>query len=192
MKARIAAVAVLILILAGCGTTGGSQQGQGDEERTQKMNMQEAAERADAILDGTFAVIKPPVEWTHRDSMPGDCTTDRKRSVMTIVSAERRGGFLGLVERYWKSEGFKFRATSQDKQAAYYMTPDGFQVSVKFGWKGQAHFEVTTPCVEKSEVSDPTSKSNGPDYSGRELPAPNVHSDFWSANTPVSGASPSA
>ncbi|XIE78726.1 hypothetical protein AB6O49_12675 [Streptomyces sp. SBR177] len=153
------------------------------------MNMQQAADRADEILDDVLGAIVPPVEWTHRQTMPGNCSTDRSRTVMTIISEQRRGAFLGLVDRYWKSQGFTFRATTKDKQAAYYVSPDGFQASVLIGWKGQAHFEVTTPCVEKSDVAPPTSPPRGRDYYNEPPTAPNVTSDFWSATTPLPAGS---
>ncbi|MDX5565947.1 hypothetical protein PYK79_25275 [Streptomyces sp. ID05-04B] len=149
------------------------------------MNLQEAADRADTILDQTFAAIKPPVQWTHRYFMPGGCYVDRDRSVMTIISAERRGSFLGVVERHWKSKGYKLVATSQNGLAANFVTQDGFQLEVLVGPNGQAHLSVTTPCVEESEVGPPTSKPNGPDYSKQELPAPNVKSTFWSSDEPL-------
>ncbi|MGW5776033.1 hypothetical protein [Streptomyces sp. NPDC003863] len=191
MKLRALATTSLVILLAGCGMSGGTQTG-GRGTMEPKMNMQQAAERADQILDETFAAIVPPVQWTHGSAMPGNCSTDRRRTVMTIISEERMPAFLGLVDRFWKSKGFTFRAASQDKQAAYYVTPDGFQLSVLFGWKGQAHFEVTTPCVEKSGVLPPTTPPNGPDYSKLPPTAPNVTSDFWSAKTPVPSASPSS
>ncbi|MFF9818346.1 hypothetical protein [Streptomyces sp. NPDC014006] len=146
------------------------------------MNMQQAADKADALLDETLAAIKPPVEWTHRVTPPRDCSTDRIRAVMTIISPHRRESFMGLVERYWLSKGFKLRAHAPDKSAAYYASADGFQASIKFGYAGQAFFEVTTPCVTPSSVAPPTSEPNGYDYSKQELPTPNVHSSFWSAS----------
>ncbi|MFF9198626.1 hypothetical protein ACF09L_25765 [Streptomyces sp. NPDC014779] len=197
MRRRVLiATGLAAVVTAGCGLTGGSGaadggrgQGQGKgKERAPvvRMTMQQAAERADRILDDTFAAIVPPVQWTHRQSMDGECSTDRRRTVMTIVSEQRRPAFLRLVERHWRAQGFTFRATSKDKQAVYYLTPDGFQLSVLIGWKGQAHFEVTTPCVEKSVVRPPLTPPNGPDYSKRPPTAPNVESPFWSADTPVS------
>lgn len=183
MRKRVVAAAVLTLLLSGCGATGTASSTKGSQS---KMNMQEAADRADTILDETFASIKPPVQWTHRYSMPGDCYVDRERSVMTIISAERRGGFLGVLERHWKSKGYKLVATSPNGLAANFETQDGFQLEVLIGTTGQAHVSVTTPCVEKSEVAPPTSKPNGPDYSKQELPAPNVKSTFWSSDAPLS------
>ena len=183
MRNRAAGVVALILLLAGCDAIGAASS---SKESQSKMDMQEAADRADAILDGTFAAIKPPVQWTHRYSMPGGCYVDRERSVMTIISAERRGSFLGVLERHWKSKGYKLVATSPNGLAANFETQDGFQLEVLIGTTGQAHVSVTTPCVEKSEVAPPTGKPNGPDYSKQQLPAPNVKSTFWSSDAPQS------
>jgi hypothetical protein len=183
MRKRVAATAMIAALLAGCGTTDTASS---RKESVSKMNMQEAADKADVILDRTFAAIKPPVQWTHRYSMPGDCYVDRDRSVMTIISAERRGSFLGVLERHWKSKGYKLVATSPNGLVAHFKTQDGFQLEVLIGPNGQAHLSVTTPCVEESEVAPPTSKPNGPDYSKQELPKPNVRSTFWSSDTPVS------
>ncbi|MFI8517274.1 hypothetical protein ACIGEZ_05525 [Streptomyces sp. NPDC085481] len=189
MKRRGLAAMGLVMLLAGCSTMGGGQTGSGDKEKP-KMNMQQAAEQADRILDETMAAIVPPVQWTHRATMPGTCSTDRARTVMTIISEERRTAFLGLVDRHWKGKGYTFRAASVDKLSAHYLTPDGFQLEVLIGWKGQAHFEVTTPCVEKSDVLPPATPPNGPDYSKQPPTAPNVESDFWSAHStaPSSGS----
>ncbi|WP_037858423.1 hypothetical protein VM636_11905 [Streptomyces sp. SCSIO 75703] len=150
------------------------------------MNLQEAADRADGILDEAFAAITPPVQWTHRYSMPGDCYVDRDRAVMTIISAERRGSFLGVLERHWKGKGYRLVATSPNGLAAHFTTEDGFQLEVLVAPNGQAHLSVTTPCVEKSEVAQPTSSPSGPDYAERELPAPNVKSTFWSSDAALS------
>ncbi|MGC5363853.1 hypothetical protein ACPXCE_19615 [Streptomyces sp. DT24] len=149
------------------------------------MNMQEAADKADTIRDETLVAVKPHVQWTHTYSMPGDCYVDRDRSVMTIISAARRGSFLGVLERHWKGKGYRLVATSRNGLAANFETRDGFQLEVLIGTNGQAHLSVTTPCVEKSEVAPPTSKPSGPDYSKQELPAPNVRSTFWSSDAPV-------
>jgi hypothetical protein len=154
------------------------------------MNMQEAADRADSILDETLTAINPPVQWTHTYSMPGDCYVDRERSVMTMISEERRGSFLGILEGHWKSSGYSFVAASENGLAVNFKTQDGFQLQALVGSNGQAHLSVTTPCVGKSEVASPASNPNGPDYSKRELPAPNIRSDFWSSAMPISTASP--
>lgn len=188
MRKRVAMIAMLALPLFACGAPGADSSNK--ESRT-KMNMQEAADRADAILDETLKAVKPPVQWTHTYSMPGDCYVDRDRSVMTIISTERRSSFLGVLERHWKSKGYKIVATSQNGLAANFETQDGFQLEVLIAPNGQAHLSVTTPCVEKSEVAQPTSKPNGPDYSKQELPNPNVRSGFWSSSDPIPSSSPS-
>ncbi|WP_043673316.1 hypothetical protein [Streptomyces xylophagus] len=183
MRKRVTAAAVLLLLLAWCGATGTASSSKKSQSKT---NMQEAADRADAILDETLAAIKPPVQWTHTYSMPGDCYADRDRSVITIISTERRGSFLGVLERQWKGKGYKLVATSPNGLAVNFEIKDGFQLEVLIGTTGQAHVSVATPCVEKSEVAPPTSKPNGLDYSKQELPAPNVQSTFWSSDTPLS------
>ncbi|MFD7060383.1 hypothetical protein [Streptomyces sp. NPDC059906] len=149
------------------------------------MNMQEAADRADDILDRTFAAIKPAVQWTPTYTVPADCYVDRDRTVMTIISGERRAAFLGVVERYWKSQGYELVDVSANGLAANFKTKNEFQLQVLVGARGQTHFSVTTPCVEKSEVSDPAGKPGSPDYSQQEVPAPNIRSKFWSSNDPI-------
>lgn len=151
------------------------------------MNMQEAAVRADEILDGTFAAIKPPVHWTHERSTEGGCDVQRSRAVMTIISEERRGSFLGVIERYWKSQGYKqLSVNGSAMPAMYFRTPDQFNVRVLIGGAGQAFFEVATPCVNPSKVSLPKTETVGPNYAGKRTPIPDVTSDFWSVKSPPS------
>ncbi|MFC5215121.1 hypothetical protein [Streptomyces coerulescens] len=188
MRSVALAVAAMALLLAGCGS---SNPGTSSTEQDVKMNMQEAADRADTLLDGTFAAIKPAVQWTPTYTVPAECYVDRDRTVMTIISEQRRAAFLGVVERYWKSKGYELVDVSANGLAANFKTEDGFQLQVLVGAHGQAHFSVTTPCVEESDVSAPSSPPAGPDYSQQEVPAPNVHSDFWSASEPIPSSSPS-
>lgn len=155
------------------------------------MDMQEAADRADSFLADTMNSIKPQVKWTHGISTDLRCSVSRRIAVTTIISTERRGSFLGAVERYWKKEGFTYRGSNKSKAtpASFFLTPDNFQIELLFGYQGQAHFEVTTPCAEKSAVTPLKSRAGVPEYDGPEPPLPNGHSDFWSANTPVPGTS---
>ncbi|MGW2486473.1 hypothetical protein ACWCV9_04530 [Streptomyces sp. NPDC001606] len=157
------------------------------------MNMQEAAEHADNLLAGTLDAIKPPVKWAHGISTDISCTVSRRISVTTVISSERRGNFLGVVEQYWKKKGFTYRGSNNSKEtpATYFLTPDNFQIRLLFGYQGQAHFEVTTPCVEKSDVAPPKPRPGAPTYDGSEPPLPSEHSDFWSATSPVPGTSSS-
>lgn len=187
MRGVSTAILAGMLLLTACGTSEQSAEGKPD------MNMQEAAEHADKILDGTFAAIKPAVHWTHGESTEGSCDVSRRRAVMTIISPERRGSFLGVVERYWKTEGYRQLGVNRnaDSPATYFETPDEFRVRLLIGGNGQAFFEVATPCVAKSSVSPPSADTVGPNYAGSEIPDPNVRSDFWSASDPIPSSSPS-
>lgn len=113
---------------------------------------------------------------------------------MTVISEQRRGNFLGVIERFWKKSGYEITSVRKDKEfpAIFAKTSDRFGIALTIADKGQARFEVVTPCVEKSKVADPTAKPNGPAYEGVEIPRPNVRSDFWSAETPVSSPGPKA
>ncbi|MEU1212813.1 hypothetical protein ABZ424_10285 [Streptomyces sp. NPDC005790] len=151
------------------------------------MNMQEAADRADEILDATFAGIEPKVVWMHGPSTEGGCDLSRRRAVLTVISDQRRGGFLGVVERGWKKAGYRQLGVnaSVDSPATYFETEDGFRVRLLIGGGGQAFFEVATPCVDKSQVAPPTTPPNGPSYEGvYPIPRPNIRSPFWSAGAP--------
>ncbi|MFE6978010.1 hypothetical protein [Streptomyces sp. NPDC057682] len=151
------------------------------------MDMQQAAERADGLLDEVLAEIRPEVQWVHGPTTTGSCDVTRRRTVMTIVSAQRRGSLLGIVDRFWSKGSYRIKAINDDVDvpAVFAQTKDGFGVSLIVGGEGQVFFEVDTPCVRESEVADPVAEPSGPSYAGSEvIPRPNIHSDFWSANTP--------
>lgn len=166
------------------------------------MNMQEAADHAEGIIDATLKAIDPSIAVMRGPSSDSGCTdfkndgtgtgsVTRRRYVMTIISDERRGSFLGVVERYWKRHGYKITSvrSSTDMPAIFATAPDGFEISLEFGYKGQANFQVTSPCVDESKVTEAPRKPldpNSPESKG----LPYVHSDFWSVHTPVSSASP--
>ncbi|WTE60757.1 hypothetical protein OG784_19225 [Streptomyces sp. NBC_01617] len=175
-RRSLAIVTVLLLCssLSGCANDG----------RRVDMNMQEAADHADSILDAVLKEIQPEVQWAHGPTTTGSCDVTRRRTVMTIVSAERRGGFLGVVDRFWRKGGYRIKAINNDVDvpAIFAQTKDGFGVTLSIGGKGQAFFEVDSPCVEESEVAESSTPPNGPAYEDvYPLPRPNVHSDFWSA-----------
>lgn len=176
------AVPVLLagMLLAGCG-------GQGGRGARTDMNMQEAADQADAMLDSTFGAVVPAVQWDHDTWTSGSCTVTRRRAVMTVISEQRRGNFLGVVERFWRKSGWEITGMNKDHEmpAIFARTSGGFMMSVEVGYKGQAFFDVTTPCVEHSDVAEPTTKPNGPAYPLGRIPTPNVRSDFWSATAPA-------
>ena len=199
---RLVGMLGVVCLLGGCGMVGGDRNddaGSGGGGRVFKGNMQEAADQADQILDETLAGVHPEVTWTHGETVTGACTnaaggsTDkgtvtRRRAVMTVISEQRRGSFLGVVERHWKKSGYRVLSVNSSKKhpAIYVETPKGFRVRLLLGYKGQAFFKITTPCADRSHVSRPGTKPNGPDYSGRQIPAPDVHSDFWSADSAAS------
>ncbi|WP_329163395.1 hypothetical protein OHA63_16505 [Streptomyces anulatus] len=148
------------------------------------VDMQAAAVRSDAMLDAVLQAIRPEVRWTHSFTSVGMCEVTRRRVVMTDISAERRGNFLGVVERFWRKSGYRMTEVNNNAEfpAIYARTSDGFRVSLRIGGKGQAFFQVDTPCVQESEVADSTSRATAPLYDGVEfIPRPNIHSDFWSA-----------
>ncbi|MEV5198676.1 hypothetical protein [Streptomyces sp. NPDC053720] len=148
------------------------------------MDMQEAADRADSMLDAVLKKIDPEVQWAHGQTTKGSCDVTRRRTVMTIVSAERRQGFLDQIEQFWRASDYRIKAKNVDEQfpAVYAVSKDGFGISVSIRAKGQAFFEADTPCVKESKVAESTAAPNGPAYKGvYPLPSPNVRSDFWSA-----------
>ncbi|MEU4732362.1 hypothetical protein [Streptomyces sp. NPDC023588] len=179
------ALALAGALLAGCGPSDGTKDGHG-RGTVAGMDMQGAAERADAMFYATVGAIKPEVEWVHYTTTTGSCDVTRYWNVMTIVSEQRRGNFLGVVESFWKASGYQIKTVNPDKDMPEIVatSPDGFGIMVLFGHEGQAFFEVTTPCVKESKVAAPTKAANGRTYEG-EIPTPNVRSDFWSAETPA-------
>ncbi|MGW7092657.1 hypothetical protein [Streptomyces sp. NPDC054874] len=151
------------------------------------MDMQGAAERADEILDSVLEEIEPKVHWLHGPTTKGGCIVTRRRTVMTVVSDQRRGSLLGVVDRFWRKNGYRMTAINNDVEfpAIYAKTQDGFQVTLIVADKGQVHFDVDSPCVRRSEVADSTSRATAfLDPEARLIPRPNIHSDFWSAGAP--------
>ncbi|MFJ2670541.1 hypothetical protein [Streptomyces sp. NPDC087525] len=168
-----------------------------------KISMQEAAEKADAIMLGTVSSVQPGLTWVHDASSDSGCenyTIDGKPTgsvtrgtiVMTIVSEARRGSLLGVVERYWKKSGYTITGVNSNKDlpAVYARTPDDFRMSVFVGHKGQFFFDIATPCFIESEVTPPKTQANGAPFEGENIPSPYVQSDFWSATTPIPSPSP--
>ncbi|WP_244318281.1 hypothetical protein [Streptomyces brevispora] len=178
--ARVFMVLASCALISSCVGDVGQLNGRGGSG----MDMQGAAERADALLDDVLEEIRPEVQWTHGPTTTGSCDVTRRRAVMTIISAERRGSFLGLVDRFWRKSDYRIKAVNDDVDvpAIFAQTRDGFGVSLIVGGKGQAFFEVDSPCVRESGVAEPLAKPNGPSYADAAvIPRPNIHSDFWSA-----------
>ncbi|MGW8889876.1 hypothetical protein [Streptomyces sp. NPDC055749] len=150
------------------------------------MDMQGAAERSDEILDAVLSELHPAVKWAHGPTTTGSCDVSRRRAIMTVISPERRGSFLGLVDRFWRKSDYRMEAVNNDEEfpAIYAQTDEGFVVSLRFGGEGQAFLRVDSPCVEKSTVADSTTKPTAPAFEGEYIPRPNIRSDFWSAGAP--------
>ncbi|WP_256104068.1 hypothetical protein [Streptomyces sp. ODS05-4] len=108
------------------------------------------------------------------------------RFVVTIVSAERRGAFLGVVEHHWKSAHYKITSVRDNKEAPaiYASGPGDFRLSLAFGDKGQAFLTVASPCVTESDVTEPPRAPIPPEARAADG-FPYLHSGFWSARTPV-------
>ncbi|MEV0963524.1 hypothetical protein AB0J25_13190 [Streptomyces sp. NPDC049910] len=200
MKHRMLAMAFAVSAVSGCGLVdNGSAEPKG---KTPTMDMQEAGDRAEQLLDGVFGAIQPEVETQRGPSDESICTDfkndstgtgsiTRQRYVMTIISDERRGSFLGVAERHWKQAGFKITSVRKDKErpAIFASSPENFQISLEFGYRGQARIGVTSPCVTESAVTEPPREPIDPGSPAAEG-LPYVRSDFWSAETPA--PSPSA
>ncbi|MFI1226915.1 MULTISPECIES: hypothetical protein [unclassified Streptomyces] len=184
----VAVVLALGVALSGCGTE--SARGDGVQRGTEGevgsgMDMQEAAEQSDAMLDAVLKGIDPDVQWAHGPTTTRACGVTRRRTVMTVVSAERRQTFLDRAETFWRKNDYRIKAVNKDEKfpAVYAVTKSGFGVSVSFRGKGQAFLEADSPCVKESKVAAPAAEPNGPAYKDvYPLPRPNVRSDFWSGS----------
>lgn len=133
---RCTVTLILSAVLSGCVIS----------EKRADMDMQSAADHADGIMDATLASIEPSVEWAHGPTTTGSCDVTRRRSVMTVVSDERRGSFLGLVERVWRKRDYRIKGVNNDRDspAIYGQTRDGFGVSLIFG-EGKPSSKWTVP-----------------------------------------------
>ncbi|MCX5106204.1 hypothetical protein OG887_26445 [Streptomyces sp. NBC_00053] len=163
--------------------------------------MQQAADKADSLIGDTLSSVRPPLEWTHDQSDSGMCTgapelgdVTRRAVVMTQVSEERKGSLLGIIERAWKKSGYTITKVYPDEEFPTIIADAGdgvLRMDLTVGYKGQFFLKVQTACVDKSKVAQPSTPGKGTDYRGKEVPTPNVHSDFWSSDEPVSSSSPS-
>ncbi|GAB2920890.1 hypothetical protein [Streptomyces mayteni] len=191
MKKSLHVVVLAAILASGCGSSSGPSIPSSEEGEFEEMDMQDAAEYADRVLDETLAAITPSLEWTHSWNNDGPCPDDprdlpydtgyvsRDRAILTIVSEERRRELLESVRQYWEGQGFVVTGenTSEVVPAIYASAPGDFRMSVGVKGEGQVYLGLTTPCFEMSDVAPPAS---GPEYTNRQAPRPNVHSDYWS------------
>ncbi|MFC8825105.1 hypothetical protein ACFT9I_07060 [Streptomyces sp. NPDC057137] len=187
---RSAGILLLLWLAAGCTSPLG---GASEEKKALGMDMQEAAVQADSIMLKTLNGVRPELRWNHGPSIDSRCgdapdtgSVKRRIAVMTIVSKERRGSLLGVVERNWKGRGYQVTSVraSEELPAMYASTPDGFRMRIAVAGEGQFFFSITTPCFTESDVADPKTRPNTPHREGGYPQRPDIHDDFWSAPTP--------
>ncbi|MEU1075142.1 MULTISPECIES: hypothetical protein [unclassified Streptomyces] len=160
------------------------------------MNMQKGADQADVILGRTLAAIKPALRWLHGPSTDASCAddprapqnsgaVDRRIQIQTVVSEVRRGTLLGIVERDWRTHGYKVTNVNSNKRfpSIVASTPDNFSVEVSVGGEGQFFFSVSTPCLTRTTVAAPTAPPNTPEREGQYPLRPYIHDAFWSATS---------
>nr|WSZ96981.1 hypothetical protein OH820_16075 [Streptomyces sp. NBC_00857] len=199
--ARLSPIFFLAFLSTGCGLLSGGSTPESDKS---SVNMQQAAEKADLIMQQTLSNVAPKLRWNHGPSNDRICTDSnndslgtgsvrRRVAVLTVVSNERRGNLLGVVERNWRARGFEITSVDTDKDlpAIYAASPEDFRMSVAVGGEGQFFFSITTPCFTESEVTDPAPEPNTPQRTGDYPQRPDVHDDFWSSKAPLPAASPS-
>ncbi|MFK8912296.1 hypothetical protein, partial [Streptomyces sp. YS-3] len=167
---RVACALLLAAALTGCGTgsSGQSDQQVRQTQKAPKMNMQQAGEGSEKILDATLAAIQPPVKWAYGTPMQEACSTDlneptgrttvtRSRNILTIVSPHRRGSLLGVVQRYWESAGFKVTSVRNDESMPWVRASraDGFSVSLQVGSVGNVFLSASFACAKDAEMTYP-------------------------------------
>ncbi|WP_371665347.1 hypothetical protein OG306_13825 [Streptomyces sp. NBC_01241] len=193
--------ALLVAALAACGAGGGQNgtEGQGKKERkAPTMDMQQAGQRSEAILDGTLAAIHPSVKWAYGAPAEAACSTGlneptdtttvtRSRNILTVVSEQRRGNLLGLVQRYWERQGFRVVSANSDKDMPRIRArdADGFTVSLEVGNIGNVSVSAGLGCAENSAMTYPTGTPGHPGGPKAEELRPREHSAFWSSNEPL-------
>ncbi|NEC69069.1 hypothetical protein G3I41_31470 [Streptomyces sp. SID9727] len=183
---RLLGCVLLATVLTAC---------QGGKEREEpKMDMQQAGERAEEILDGTMGAIQPSVEWAR--GLTGETACDagfseptgttsitRSRNVLTVVSRQRRGELFEMIQRYWERQGFQdFDVDSaEDMPRTRAKSPDGLVVILSAGDIGNVSVTAGFACAKDSPMTYPKgtpSRPGGPTKSER---IPHEHSSYWSA-----------
>lgn len=183
-------------VLAACG--GGGEQGREKEKGRPTVDMQQAGERAEAILDGTMAAIQPSVTWSYGFPMKEACSNglnrptgatsiNRTRHILTVVSAQRRGNLLGVVQRYWEQHGFTIQSVTPDRDMPSIRgrSSDGFTVALAVGTIGNVHVSAGYSCAEDAPMTYPKGTPGEPGGPKAEELKPRVRSDFWSSEHPV-------
>ncbi|MFG2676707.1 hypothetical protein [Streptomyces sp. NPDC048445] len=186
---RLLGCVLLVVVLAAC-------QGKKEQEKSM-MDMQQAGQRAEAILDGTMAAIHPAVKWVHGTPAESACSTGlnrptgtttvfRSRNILTVVSKERRGELLEQVRRYWEQQGVRDFDIDSDKDmpGIRATTADEFTVMLQVGSIGNVFVRSGAGCAEDSDMTYPAGTPGQPGGSKKEELTPREHSDFWSSGDP--------
>ncbi|WP_405897999.1 hypothetical protein OG242_11100 [Streptomyces sp. NBC_00727] len=168
---------------------------QGAKEREEpKMDMQQAGERAEGILDGTMAAMRPPVAWSYGNPSDTACssgvnepsgttTVFRSRNITTVVSEQRRDELLKQVREYWEQQGVQDFTVHSGKGMPRIRatTADGFTVILQVGSIGNVFVEAGISCVEDSAMTYPTGTPGLPGGPDEPDLRPHEHSPHWSA-----------
>ncbi|MGW1180908.1 hypothetical protein ACWD7Y_19745 [Streptomyces drozdowiczii] len=157
------------------------------------MDMQQAGQRAEEILDDTMEAIQPPVKWVRGVAMESPCSTDlneptgttsvvRSRNILTVVSERRREELLKTVQGHWEKRGagdFVIRSGEKRPQIRA-TTADGLTVTLYVGNAGNVYIRVGFGCAQDSAVTYPEGTPGHP--GGPEEPEriPHEHSPYWS------------
>ncbi|MDH2391294.1 hypothetical protein QCN29_21415 [Streptomyces sp. HNM0663] len=162
------------------------------------MNMQQAGERAEVVLDEALAGIKPPLKWEYGtpgeiacgdelNRATGGSNVKRSRVITTTVTKERRGSLFGLVQRHWEAEGYTITSVNADAKFpdVFAETSDGFVVSMNVGATGNVWFDVSSPCATASDVTYPAGTPGASGGPKTEEVTPTHHSSFWSSSEPL-------
>ncbi|MFJ4851861.1 hypothetical protein [Streptomyces sp. NPDC088730] len=180
---------LLVVVLAAC-------QDNKEKERP-TMDMQQAGQRAEVILDGTMAAIHPSVKWVHGTTSETACSTGlnrptgtttvfRSRNILTVVSKERRGELLEQVRRYWEQQGARDFSVFSDRDVPRLRarTADGFAVILQVGSIGNVFVEAGVSCVEDSAMTYPPGTPGQPGGPNKAELTPREQSEFWSSGDP--------
>ncbi|MDI3389853.1 hypothetical protein QIS99_27215 [Streptomyces sp. B-S-A8] len=192
---HMAWVALAVTLLCSCGAAPKEKDQTVERPR---MNMQEAGDRDERLLDESINAVTPQVKWKRYSSNEVACSTGvneptgtanvkRSRVITTKISEQRRGAFLGLIERHWKKNGYTLTGADADPEmpSLFAKTPDSFAISVEFGYKGAAYFTITSPCAAESSLTFPAGTPGKPDGPEEKPdPTPSHESDYWSSAGP--------
>ncbi|MEU3223630.1 hypothetical protein ABZ695_10795 [Streptomyces sp. NPDC006976] len=182
---RLLGCVLLAVLLTAC------QGGKEREEPT--MDMQQAGERAEEILDGTMAAIRPPVTWSYGNPSDTACSTGlnepsgtttvfRSRNITTVVSGQRRDELLKQVRQYWEQQGAQGFTVHSGKGMPRMRarTADGFAVILQVGSIGNVFIEAGAGCVEDSAMTYPAGTPGLPGGPDEPDLRPREHSPYWS------------